>query len=37
MITLCVAGAMTGTKKEKAQMIITSLLLDSIYILPMVL
>jgi len=37
MITLCVLGAMKGTVKEKIYMILTSLALDSIYILPMVL
>jgi hypothetical protein len=36
MITLCIAGAMKGSKLDKLQMIVTAVILDSIYILPMI-
>jgi hypothetical protein len=37
MITLCITPVMTGTIKEKIQISIICVLLDSLYILPILL
>jgi hypothetical protein len=36
MITLSIIGAIQGTAKEKIQMIVVSILLDCIYIVPLI-